>query len=343
MKYARFGESGLVVSRLTLGAMTFGSGETWGFRFTVDQKAADSIVGRAIDAGVNFFDTSDVYAFGKSEEILGRALGNRRKDVVVATKVGGRMSDALTDAGLGFRHILSAAEASLRRLNTDYIDLYQVHFDDRITPLEETLRALDNLQKRGLVRYTGFSNYPAWKAAEALGLQREHGYAPFVSAQVYYSLVGRDIEHEIAPFARHAGIGIMVWSPLAGGFLSGKYTREDPEGGGGRLAAFNFPPVDRELGYKVVDTLKKTADTHAATVAQTALAWVLSKPYVTSVILGVTGLKQLDENLQTVNVQLSVEELAGLDQAASPPLLYPGWMYARPADPAVEKALQNGY
>jgi aryl-alcohol dehydrogenase-like predicted oxidoreductase len=196
--------------------------------------------------------------------------------------------------------------------------------------------------RRGLVRYVGFSNFPAWKAAEAVGLQRLRGYSPFVSAQVYYSLLGRDVEHEIIPFARNAGIGIMVWSPLAGGFLSGKYTREDPKGGGGRLATFDFPPVDRDLGYAVVDSLKTMAHTHGATAAAVALAWLLSKPAVASVIVGATNLRQLNENLEAVNVQLSAEELSKLDQTTSPPLLYPGWMYARPSDPAIEKALKGG-
>jgi aryl-alcohol dehydrogenase-like predicted oxidoreductase len=341
MKYARLGNTGLVVSRLALGAMTFGSGEYWGFKFTIDQKAADQLVARVIDAGVNFFDTADMYARGQSEEILGRSLGSRRKDVVVATKVAGRLGDAIIDAGLSYLHIVNAVENSLRRLGTDYIDLYQVHYDDRITPLEETLRALDDLVRRGLVRYVGFSNYPAWKAAVALGIQRLHNYAPFVSAQVYYSLLGRDIERDIVPFVAHAGIGVMVWSPLAGGFLSGKYTRERPNGGGGRLSAFDFPPIDKELGYQVVELLRKTGETHGMTPAQVALAWLLTKPYVTSVITGVTSVRQLDENLGAVDVHLTTENINELDQLTSRPVYYPEWMYTRPSDPAIDKALRR--
>lgn len=339
MKYTTLGNTGLIVSRLTLGAMTFGTGEFYGFKFTVDQQAANDMVSRAIEAGVNFFDTADMYASGQSEEILGRALGQRRKDVVVATKVAGRMGEALINAGLSYQHIISAAEASLKRLGTDYIDLYQIHFYDRITPLEETVRALDHLVQRGLVRYVGFSNFPAWRAATALGIQRERNYAPFVSAQMYYSLLGRDLEQEFVSFVQYAGLGILVWSPLAGGFLSGKYTRENPTGGGGRLANFDFLPISKELGYKVVDKLHELARVHEATPAQVALAWLLAKPYVSSVIIGASKMPHLEDNLGAVKVTLTAEELAALDDMTAPALLYPNWMDARPADPVVHQAL----
>jgi aryl-alcohol dehydrogenase-like predicted oxidoreductase len=341
MKYTTLGHSGLIVSRLSFGAMTFGTGEFHGFKFTVDQPGANAMISRALEAGVNFFDTADMYANGQSEEILGRALGQRRKDVVIATKVAARMSNALINAGISYHHIMAAAEASLKRLGTDYIDLYYLHFDDRITPLEEMLRALENLVHRGLVRYVGFSNFPVWRAAVAQGIQRERDYAPFIAAQMNYSLLARDIEQEFVPFAEHAGIGITVWSPLAGGFLSGKYTPEDPTGGGGRLANFSFLPVNRELGYKVVDKLREIATAHNASVAQVSLAWLLAKPCLSSVIIGASKMQHLEDNLGATNVNLSSEEIKALDDMTATPLLYPHWMYARPADPVVHEALHG--
>lgn len=342
MKYSRLGNTGLIVSKIAFGAMTFGVGDFYGFKFTINtQKGADEMVGRSLDAGVNFFDTADMYSWGKSEEMLGRALGNRRKDVVVTTKAAARMSDTLINAGISYQHIIAAAEASLKRLGTDYIDLYLIHFDDLITPLEETLAALDNLVHRGLVRYIGYSNYPAWKAATALGIQRERNFARFVAAQMHYSLLGRDLEHEIVPFLQHAGLGLMVWSPLSGGFLTGKYTRDNPTGGGSRLATFNFPPVDKERGYEVVEILQEIAKARAATPAQAALAWLLSKPVVSSVIVGANNMAQLDENLGAANLELSAEELAKLDEITAPPSVYPSWMYERVGDPITYEALHG--
>jgi aryl-alcohol dehydrogenase-like predicted oxidoreductase len=339
MKYSILGKSGLVVSRLSFGAMTFGKGEFHGFKFTVDQKGANEMIRKALDAGVNFFDTANSYANGQSEEILGRAIARHRQDVVVATKVGSRMSNSLINAGLSYQHILTAAEASLKRLGTDYLDLYYLHFVDRITPLEETLRALENLVQCGLVRYVGISNFPAWKAATALGIQRERDYSPFIAAQMYYSLLRRDLEQEFVPFAEYAGLGLTVWSPLAGGFLSGKYTKEDPTGGGGRLADFGFLPVNRELGYSVADRLREIAKAHHATVAQVSLAWLLAKTYVSSVIVGASKIQHLEENLEAANVNLTVEEENALDEMTTASLLYPHWMYARLADPVLHQAL----
>ncbi|HEY9726862.1 MAG TPA: aldo/keto reductase, partial [Chroococcales cyanobacterium] len=226
MQYTTLGHTGLVVSRLAFGAMTFGVGQLVpGITNNTDQAQADQMVNRALDAGINLFDTADAYTEGQSEIILGKALGNRRQDVVIATKVGFRLGNAITDTGLSYRHIIASAEGSLKRLGTDYIDLYQLHIPDPLTPPEETVRALDDLVRRGLVRYVGFSNFTAWKAARMLGIQERYGYARFVGAQMYYSLLGRDIEHEFVPFIEDAGIGILVWSPLASGFLTGKYTR----------------------------------------------------------------------------------------------------------------------
>jgi aryl-alcohol dehydrogenase-like predicted oxidoreductase len=241
MLYNCLGDTGLVVSRLAFGAMTFGTAEgAYASIFKVGQDLANELVACSLDRGVNFFNTADAYANGDSETMLGRALGARRQDAVIATKVGMRTGEPLLRSGLSRRYVLNAAEDSLRRLGTDYIDVYLAHRPDPHTPLEETVDAFDLLVRQGKVRYVGFSNWPAWQAAKAIGLQKTSGAAPFCAAEMYYSLVGRDLEHEILPFARDAGVGIMVWSPLAGGFLSGKYTRADPTGGGGRLTGFDF-------------------------------------------------------------------------------------------------------
>lgn len=341
MKYKKLGNTGLLVSRLALGAMTFGFDGFHGFRATVDQKQANEIVGKALDAGVNFFDTADVYSFGQSEEILGKALGKRRKDVMIATKFGMRMGESLINFGMSRQHIISAVEASLRRLGTDYIDLYQVHFDDGITPLEEMVSALDNLVKRGLVRYLGFSNFHAWRAATAINIQRQQQAAEFVSAQMYYSLAGRDLELAFVPFAQQYNLGIMVWSPLAGGFLSGKYTPENPDGNGGRLSTFNLTPVNREQGYKLVKVLKRIANAHDASPAQVSLAWLLSKPYVTAVLMGASQRRHFEKNVRAIDLELTAADLKELDELTAPQLPYPNWLYAHSTDPVLERALSE--
>jgi aryl-alcohol dehydrogenase-like predicted oxidoreductase len=282
MQYSRLGDTGLIVSRLAFGSMTFGTGTgVFASTYKVDQANADAIVAGALDGGVNFFNTADVYAAGESERMLGRALGSRRKDVVIATKLANRTGTALVDAGLSRRQVFAAAEGSLARLGTDYLDLYLVHKVDPLTPVEETIEALEDLVRQGKVRYIGFSNWPAWLAAKAVGIQRANGWSRFRAAEMYYSLVGRDLEHDILPFCVDAGIGVMVWSPLAGGFLSGKYTREKPKGeSGDRLSGLNFLPYDRERGYAIVDLLRSIAATHGASPAQVALAWLLTRPGV---------------------------------------------------------------
>lgn len=313
MQYTTLGHTGLVVSRLAFGAMTFGTGEMVpGVTNNIDQTMADQMVNRALDAGINFFDTADAYTGGQSEIMLGKALGSRRHEAVIATKVGFRTGNALTDSGLSYHHIIASAEASLKRLGTDYIDLYQLHIPDPLTPPEETLSALDNLVRRGLVRYVGFSNFSAWKAARMLGIQERQGYARFVAAQMYYSLLGRDIEHEIVPFVEDAGIGIMVWSPLASGFLSGKYTRETPVADA-RRQKFQFPPIDVEKGYEVVELLKQIGQNRGASPAQVAIAWILTKPFISSVIIGANKMHQLEDNLGSVELRLSAHEVEQLD------------------------------
>ncbi len=341
MQYTTLGHTGLVVSRLAFGAMTFGTGQLVpGVTNNIDQAGADQMVGRVLDAGLNWFDTADAYTNGESEIILGKALGNRRHEVVIATKVGFRLGDAITDTGLSYRHIIASAEGSLKRLGTDYIDLYQLHIPDPLTPLEETVRALDDLVRRGLVRYIGFSNFPAWKAARMLAIQERQGYARFVGAQMYYSLLGRDIEHEIVPFVEDTGMGILVWSPLAGGFLSGKYTRENPEPENARLNKFKLPPIDVERGYDVVDLLKQIAQNHEASPAQVAIAWILTKPFISSVIIGANKMHQLEDNLGSVNLKLSVQEVEQLNELTAPQSLYPGWMQPLGWDAKVKAALE---
>lgn len=342
MQYATLGNTGLVVSRLAFGAMTFGTGELVpGISNNIDQAAADRMVGRALDVGINLFDTADAYTEGESEIILGKALGKRRDEVAIATKVGFRVSKAMTDVGLSYRHIIASAEASLKRLGTDWIDLYQIHISDPLTPPEETLRALDDLVRRGLVRYIGFSNLPAWKAARMLGIQERYNYSRFVSAQMYYSLVGRDLEHDVVPFVEEAGIGVLVWSPLAGGFLSGKYTKENPTPEGGRLNSFKLLPIDLETGYQVVDLLKQIAQEKQATPAQVALAWMLTKSFVSAIIIGANKPSHLEDNLGAVNIKLSAQEVEKLNAITAPAPLYPGWMQALGLDTKVKAALDS--
>lgn len=342
MQYTTVGCSGLVVSRLAFGAMTFGEGQLVpGVTNNIDQTVADQMVGRALDAGINLFDTADVYTGGQSEILLGKALKNHRDRAIIATKVGFRTGDALTDTGLSSRHILASVEASLKRLGTDYIDLYQLHIPDPFTPLEETLQALENLVKRGWVRYVGFSNFPAWKAAKMLKIQEQKSFSRFITTQVYYSLVGRDLEREIVPFVGDAKLGVLVWSPLAGGFLSGKYTRENPQPEGARLNEFKLPPIDVEKGYDVVDAVKEIAAKYSATPAQVSLAWLLTKPFVTSIILGANKMSHLEDNLGSVDLKLSSQDIEKLDELTAPSPVYPGWMQPLGFDPVVQKALKS--
>lgn len=324
MKYTNLGASGLIVSRLSFGAMTIG---TKGYApvATVGQQEAGHMIGRALDAGINFFDTSDVYTDGESERWLGQLLGSHLNDVVICTKVAGRSGAAVTQAGLSARHVHEAVDASLARLGRDWIDLYLAHHYDPLTPLEETLQAIDSLVRMGKVRYVGFSNWPAWVAAKAVELQRRNGWSTFVNAQMYYSLMGRDVEQDVVPCLQDYGIGMTAWSPLSSGFLTGRYTREDPTGGGGRLSQVDIAPFDREFGFKVLDTVRTIADSHGVTPAAVALAWILGKPSVTSAILGMSSEKQLQENLTGVDVELTSAEMAALDEVSAVPALYPHW------------------
>ena len=343
MQYNRLGDTGLIVSRLGFGVMTFGSAKGTVFEAIsrVDQNLANELVAKALDAGINHFNTADVYTGGQSEEFLGKALGRGRKDVVISTKVGFRSGEALIHQGLSRHHILESVEGSLRRLGTDYIDVYLVHKLDPHTPVEETADALDSVVKSGKVRYIGFSNWSAWLAAKAVGLQLQNQWARFKAAELYYSLVGRDVEHELAPFVKDAGIGVIVWSPLAGGFLTGKYTRDNPKGDGGRLTSFDMLPHDKNKGYELVDRLRTIGERHRATPAQVAIAWVLSKPFVSSVLLGANTSKQLDDNLGAARLELRNEDLSGLDEFTVPTPMYPNYFNIRVVDEPVKKALSR--
>lgn len=340
MKYARMGDSGLIVSRLSLGAMTFTLGnKSMEAIYKVGPELANEMVAKAIDKGVNFFDTADGYAGGESETILGRALEGRRDDVVIATKYGFRAGETLTHAGLSRQHTIRAAERSLKRLDTDWIDLLICHKHDETTPLEETLVALDRLVRDGKVRYIGFSNWPAWRVAAALEFQKANGLARFVSGQIYYSLVGRDAEIELVPMMEQFGIGMMVWSPLAQGFLTGRITPDNLKDGDHRLASFDFIPKDLDRGFTAVDRLKEIAAEKGCSIPQAALAWLLSKPAATNLILGASKMAHLEDNLGAADVELTPEEVATLDAAAPPPAPYPHWFIALTQDQAHRDAL----
>ncbi|WP_349437034.1 aldo/keto reductase [Pararhizobium sp. A13] len=334
MRYNQLGNTGLFVSEICLGTMTFGAadGGFWGAIADVDQDAADRIVEKSLAAGVNFIDTADVYSFGDSERLLGQALRNlgvKRKDVVIATKVYGQMGEGPNDRGASRGHIMDSVEASLERLQMDHIDLYQIHATDTVTPIDETLRALDDLVSRGLVRYVGVSNWQAWKIAKALGVCERKGYARFDSLQAYYSIAGRDLERDIVPLLTEEKMGLMVWSPLAGGLLSGKYGPGAPGNGEGRRATFDFPPVDKDRAWECVAAMREIAAEHDASVAEVALAYILSKPFVTSVIIGAKRVEQLEENLKAVKLRLDADDLARLDAVSALPPEYPGWMLER--------------
>ena len=318
MLYSKLGNTGLVVSRLCLGTMSFGAGSGNAAIARTREADAAAIVGRALDAGVNFFDTADVYAGGEAEEMLGRALGGRRDEVVIATKAGWRTGAPLNQSGLSARHLLWSVKKSLQRLGTDHVDLFIAHRDDANTPLEETLQALDTIVRHGHARYLGVSNWAPWKVAAAIELQRANGWAPFTHVQMYYSLLGREVEYQVLPMASHYGLGFTAWSPLAGGFLSGKYTRDNLKDPENRLSGFDMIPFDKEHGFALVDRMRGIADAHGGTVAQVALAWLLAKSQVSSVLIGASKIAQLDDNLAAADLLLTPEELKQLDEATAP-------------------------
>lgn len=323
MKYKQLGNSGLIVSELCLGTMTFGQGEHFGFQSTIDEKKASELVDNAIDNGINFFDTADGYGNGQSEIILGKVLNKKRKDVLITTKLSFRTGEQAFNAGVNSKHIIEQCHNSLKNLQTDYIDVLLLHNDDPITPIDETLKALENLVQQGKVRYIGFSNYQAWKAAAMTQRQKDLHYSPFVASQMHYSILNREVEREIIPLSLHYGIGMMVWSPLSSGFLTGKYTRENPTPKDSRLNNFDLGLFDRELGYTVIDKLTEIAKRHNTTVTAISLSWLLTKKVVSSVIIGVSKTEQLKENLACQEIQLSEKEINEIDELTKLEPKYP--------------------
>jgi aryl-alcohol dehydrogenase-like predicted oxidoreductase len=312
--------------------MTFGGEGYWKAIGTLGQKEVNELVARAIDGGINFIDTANVYSSGKSERLLGNAIKDRnRNNLVIATKVRGRMSEDVNDVGLTRHHIMNSVKQSLERLGTDYIDLYQIHGFDPYTPMEETMRALDDLVAAGMVRYIGASNLAAWQLMKALGISEQEGLARFQSIQSYYTIAGRELEREIIPAVQDQGLGVLVWSPLAGGLLSGKFRRDKESPEDARRSSFDFPPVDKEKVYRIVDVMDPIAANHNVSVAQIALAWLLHREAVTSVIIGAKRMEQLEDNLASPSVKLTEEELRKLDEASALSPEYPGWMLERQA------------
>jgi aryl-alcohol dehydrogenase-like predicted oxidoreductase len=330
MQYKTLGDSGLLVSTLCFGTMTFSGGAGfWKAIGSVDQSGADELIKACLEAEINFFDTADVYSEGQSETMLGQSfknLGIARKDVVLATKVFGRVGPGPNDVGASRGHIMDAVEASLRRLQTDHIDLYQIHGNDSVTPLEETLRALDTLVAQGKVRYIGCSNWQGWKIAKALGISEHKNLARFATLQAYYSLAGRDIERGIVPLLEAEKTGLLVWSPLAGGLLSGKFSRQNQKPAGSRRAEFDFPLVDKERAWNILDAIAPIAKAHACSAARISLAWLLAQPVVTSVIIGAKRLDQLQDNIAAAGLSLTADEIKQLDEVSALPPEYPGWM-----------------
>jgi len=332
MKYNILGNTGLKVSELCLGTMTFGGKGYWTAIGQLPQEPVDELVKRSVDAGINFIDTANVYSEGLSEEMTGKAirnLGLKRDDLVIATKVRGKIGEGPNSSRLTRKHIVQQAEESLKRLNIDYIDLYQIHGYDPLTPLEETLRALDDLVTSGKVRYIGCSNLAAWQLMKALSFSTYNHVSKFVSLQAYYTIAGRDLERELIPLLNDQKVGLMVWSPLAGGLLSGKYTRNMPEPEGSRRINFDFPPVNKEKAFDIIDVMQPIAQEKGISVAQLALAWLLHQPAVTSVIIGAKKTEQLDDNLKAIDVKLTAEELQKLDDISKLQSEYPGWMLER--------------
>lgn len=332
MKYRQLGRSGLYVSELCLGTMTFGGNADagmWESIGTLDQRHANRLIARAIEAGINFIDTADIYSFGHSERIVGQALkdlGVSRNQIVLATKTGGVMGSGPNDQGASRGHIMDSVYRSLERLQTDHIDLYQIHASDPMTPIDETLRALDDLTRQGLVRYVGVSNWRAGKIGKALGLSEALRTTRFETLQAYYSIAGRDVERALVPLVNEEQLGLLVWSPLAGGLLSGKFGPGATAEEGSRRNTFDFPPVDLDRAWRCISAMRPMANARGVSVARIALAWLLTKTHVTSVIIGAKRVDQLEDNLGSVDIALAEEELEQLDAVSTLPPSYPGWM-----------------
>ena len=333
MKYKILGNTGLKVSELCLGTMTFGGGNgMWQAIGSLQQKEVDDLIKTSVDAGINFIDTANVYSEGISEMMTGKSiknLGLKREDLVVATKVRGKMSDNPNGTGLSRKHILHQIDESLKRLNIDYIDLYQIHGYDELTTLEEIIDTMDTLMKSGKVRYIGCSNLTSWQIMKANSYSLYNRLAKFVSLQAYYTIAGRDLEREIIPMLKDQNMGLMVWSPLAGGFLSGKFTRKNTSDTNARRVNFDFPPINKEKAFDIIDVLEPMAKEKNCSVAQLALAWLLNNPTVTSVIIGAKKTNQLEDNLKSIDITFTQTELQKLDEVSKLTPEYPGWMLER--------------
>lgn len=332
MRYRLLGKTGLLVSEICLGTMTYGGKGYWQFAGNLGQEDVNEQVKLAFDSGINFIDTANIYSFGESEKLTGQAiknLGLPREELVIATKVRGRMSEGVNKLGLSRFNIMNEIDASLKRLQMDYVDLYQIHGVDPFTPIEETLSALNDLVRSGKVRYIGVSNHHAWQIMKSLGISDKNNWARFESVQAYYSIASRDLEREIIPMCQDQNVGVLVWSPLAGGLLSGKYTRENQTPEDSRRSTFDFPPVNKEHAFNCIEAMNKIALNHDVSIAQVALSWLLSKESVTSVIVGAKKLSQLEDNIKATNLVLSSEEIRILDQVSELAEEYPGWMVKR--------------
>jgi aryl-alcohol dehydrogenase-like predicted oxidoreductase len=332
MRYRLLGRTGLYVSEICLGTMTYGGKGRWAPIGKLGVAEAQAQIKAAFDGGVNFIDTANVYSEGDSERIVGEALANLklpRQDLVVATKVRVRMGPGPNRVGLTRAHMMDEVEVSLQRLKLDHIDLYQIHGVDQVTPLDQTLRALEDLVRSGKVRYIGLSNHAAWQIMKGLGISERESWNRFESIQAYYSIAGRDLEREIVPVALDQGLSILVWSPLAGGLLSGKFTETATGPEGARRTTFDFPPVDRARAFRAVEAMRPIAAAHGVSVARVALAWVLQKPAITSVIIGAKTLEQLTDNLAAAELKLSDAQMTALDEVSKLPREYPGWMFER--------------
>ncbi|SOD92593.1 aldo/keto reductase [Spirosoma fluviale] len=337
MKYNQLGSTGVLVSEICLGTMTFGGNGYWKAMGELQQDAVNDIIKTAVDNGINFIDTANVYSFGESERLLGqsiKSLGLSRHELVIATKVRGRMGEGKNQVGLGRLQIMQQLDDSLKRLQLDHVDLYQIHGFDPITPLEETMRGLEDVVRSGKVRYIGCSNLAAWQVMKANGIADKYGWTKFISTQNYYSIAGRDLENEIVPMVQDQHMAILPWSPLAGGFLSGKYTRTNKPEDGSRRLNFDFPPVNQEHAYEIIEVMQSIAEAHredgsGVSVARIALAWVLAKTGVTSVIIGAKNTDQLLDNIKAVDIRLTTEQLQQLDEVSAKPKPYPQWMIER--------------
>ncbi|AYL96033.1 aldo/keto reductase [Mucilaginibacter celer] len=335
MKYNFLGGTGLLVSEICFGTMTFGGGQgIWSAIGKLQQDGVNQLMKTVVDAGINFIDTANVYSQGESETLLGQSiidLGFDRSELVIATKVRGKMGEGINSIGLSRFHIFNSVDASLKRLQLDHIDILYVHGVDQRTPVEETMRALNDIVLTGKVRYIACCNWPAWMIMKAAGIAEKHGWNKFIGLQHYYSLAGRDIEREVLPVAEDLNLGVMPWSPLAGGFLSGKYTRNNEKAGDSRRDIFDFPPVNKEKAYDIIDVIAEIGAQHNVSAAQVALAWVRLQKGVTSTIIGAKTIDQLNDNLKSIDLELSADELMRIDEVSALTKEYPQWMVERQA------------